>query len=516
MTSSSIKTVTSADLERKSLDSDIKDDASSPPTATMTNKRRSANSDVDHATTTTTYPRIAESAPFPALGSVHEVSRIMTRESEVQGQPKDDNASVITEKGGGDANEKPWEVPIETEGWRNPGWLAVIATFLVNFTVFGNSFSWGNFQRLYLEEVYAESTTQFGISFIGTLANSLLISLGVLLTPIISRFGYRATMAVGAIVCPLGMVLASFTTSLWQLYITQGLLVGIGGAFVFSPSITLPPQWFKKNRALASGIAVSGSGIGGVALSPLTVRLIDELGYRMALRVLGCLYFGILVISIIFARSRFRPAPSNTGSKGLDAFIDPSMLTWKFFLLALFCFLVPFGYIAPFFLAPTYASNVIHANASTGSTLVSIMSGMNSVCRICLGFMADHTGRLNTMFACTFLAGLFTMIVWQFSDSYGVFVAFCVLYGLTGGGFVSLFPVVTAEIVGVQNIQKGLSLCYFITIFGNLLGTPLIGLLQSARGWTAAIQFAGAPSVAAALVMLYLRFIINKKIFAVV
>lgn len=154
MTSSSIKTVTSADLERKSLDSDIKDDASSPPTATMTNKRRSANSDVDHATTTTTYPRIAESAPFPALGSVHEVSRIMTRESEVQGQPKDDNASVITEKGGGDANEKPWEVPIETEGWRNPGWLAVIATFLVNFTVFGNSFSWGNFQRLQVSICY--------------------------------------------------------------------------------------------------------------------------------------------------------------------------------------------------------------------------------------------------------------------------------------------------------------------------------------------------------------------------
>lgn len=95
----------------------------------------------------------------------------------------------------------------------------------------------------------------------------------------------------------------------------------------------------------------------------------------MALRVLGCIYFGILVIAIIFAKSRFRPAPSNTGSKGLDAFFDPSMLSWKFFLLALFCFLVPFGYIAPFFLAPTYASNVLLADASTGSTLVSIMSG---------------------------------------------------------------------------------------------------------------------------------------------
>lgn len=147
MTTPSVKTVTS-DLERKSLDSDIKDgDFTSSPAANITtaNRRRSAQSDVDHATTTT-YPRIAESAPFPALGSVNEVSRIMSRESEVQA-PKNDNSSIASEKGG-DAVEKPWEKPIETEGWRNPGWLAVVATFLVNFTVFGNSFSWGNFQRL--------------------------------------------------------------------------------------------------------------------------------------------------------------------------------------------------------------------------------------------------------------------------------------------------------------------------------------------------------------------------------
>lgn len=106
------------------------------------------------------------------------------------------------------------------------------------------------------------------------------------------------------------------------------------------------------------------------------------------------------------------------------------------------------------------------------------------------------------------------MAVWQFAHTYGAFVAYCVLYGLTGGGFVSLFPVVTAEVVGVQHIQKGLSVCYFITMFGNLVGTPIIGQLQKTFDWTAAIQFAGAPSVAAALVMLLLRFLINKKLWA--
>jgi hypothetical protein len=53
---------------------------------------------------------------------------------------------------------------------------------------------------------------------------------------------------------PLGLILASFATQLWQIYLTQGLLFGIGGALVFSPSISLPPQWFVKYRSLATGI----------------------------------------------------------------------------------------------------------------------------------------------------------------------------------------------------------------------------------------------------------------------
>lgn len=109
--------------------------------------------------------------------------------------------------------------------------------------------------------------------------------------------------------------------------------------------------------------------------------------------------------------------------------------------------------------------------------------------------------------------GVFIMVIWQVADSYGVYVAFCVLYGLTGGGWVSLFPVVAASVVGVKNIQRGMGLCYFTTMFGNLVGTPIIGLLQSSYGWTAAIQFAGAPTVAAGLVMLVLRFKLHPQLF---
>ena len=211
-------------------------------------------------------------------------------------------------------------------------------------------------------------------------------------------------MLIGAFVAPLGLVLASYNTALWQLYLTQGILVGLGGSFVFSPSLTLPPQWFTKNRALACGIAVSGSGIGGVCLSPMTQHLIENLGYRMALRITAAFIFGILLIATALARSRYLP-PASSNGKGLSALFDQSMMSMSFVLLSFFAFLVPFAYVTPFFLAPTFAS-YLGEDAAHGSALVSILSGMNAICRISLGFFADRVGNMNTMFTATFLSGV--------------------------------------------------------------------------------------------------------------
>lgn len=86
----------------------------------------------------------------------------------------------------------------------------------------------------------------------------MLLSTGLFTTPVIQRIGYRATLAIGSILAPLGLILASFATQLWHIYLSQGILYGIGAGLAFSSSVTLPSQWFVKNRALATGLAVSG------------------------------------------------------------------------------------------------------------------------------------------------------------------------------------------------------------------------------------------------------------------
>ncbi|KAI8089262.1 major facilitator superfamily domain-containing protein [Halteromyces radiatus] len=316
-------------------------------------------------------------------------------------------------------------------------------------------------------------------------------------------------MAIGSVLCPLGLVLSSLATSLWTIYLAQGLLFGIGAGLCFAPSIALPSQWFNKNRSLATGLAVSGSGIGAVAISPMTERLFSTLGYRNTLRVEGAMGFGILMLATAMAFSRYRPA-------GTFSIIDTKLLTKDMLITILFCVIMPFGYLGPFFLAPQYAS-FLHRTPAEGAALISIMSGMNSISRIAMGFIADRLGRINTMFMCTFLAGIFTMVVWEFSTSYGPYIAYCVLYGLTGGAFVSLLPVLIADIVGVENIQRGIGMSYTMTVFGSLFGTPLIGLLLQRYGWTDAIQFCGATTVFSSLVVLYLRYLrSNGKIFLII
>ncbi|KAI8084136.1 major facilitator superfamily domain-containing protein [Gilbertella persicaria] len=314
-------------------------------------------------------------------------------------------------------------------------------------------------------------------------------------------------MAIGTILAPLALILASFATELWHVYLSQGILFGIGSAFVFSPSVTLPSQWFTHKRAVATGIAVSGSGFGGVCLSPMTQRLIANLGYRNALRIQGAFGFGLLCISTALATSRYRP-PKNGKNKWYHVY-DRSLISRRFLLLLAFSFFVPFGYVAPFFLAPQYVGH-IGLDASAGAAMISVMSAANAICRITLGYLADRFGRFNTMFACTFLAGFFTMVLWQFASNYAIFAVYCIFYGLTAGGFVSLLPVTTADIVGVENIQKGLGMAYMTTVIGNLLGTPIIGLLLKSYGWTAAIQFAGAMSVISAAFMLILRLTVSR------
>ncbi|OZJ02607.1 hypothetical protein BZG36_04280 [Bifiguratus adelaidae] len=403
---------------------------------------------------------------------------------------------------------------VETSGSVGPppdggyGWFVVLSAFLVNFYIFGQTLSFGVFQDAYLKDVFAGQVSTLQVAFIGTLANSLMVGLGVFIAPWIARFGYRPIMAAGSIISPLGLILASINTSYWQLYLTQGVMFGVGGALTFNPSIGLPAQYFDKYRGVATGMSVCGSGIGGLTLSPLTQYLITHYGYRATLRYLGIMGFGILGISTLLAKPRLRLVFRGSPFK----IIDTSLLTKQMGIILFFGSTICWGYLVPFFLLPTYAQS-IGVSANTASVLVGVMSGINACSRIVLGYMADTFGRVNTMFTCTAIACISIFILWTFAHSLPVLIVFVIIYGTSGGGFISLYPVVTADVVGLAKLGTALGMVYSTNASGALFGTPVAGAILDAGGYIPCIMFAGVMTFIATLSMLWLKLIRGKGKF---
>lgn len=101
------------------------------------------------------------------------------------------------------------------------------------------------------------------------------------------------------------------------------------------------------------------------------------------------------------------------------------------------------------------------------------MSAVNAAARICTGYMGDKLGRFNSLFICTFMAGVMSVAVWVNAHNEATIWAFAVLYGFFGGGYIALFPTVQPQVVGLENISPAVGLLYFTNFFGYLFGTPI-------------------------------------------
>lgn len=302
------------------------------------------------------------------------------------------------------------EDPYWTEGLKNPGWLSTCALFLVTFSIFGILFCWGVFQPYYLDHVYAGQTDVFRIAFTGTSAQAITTLLGLPLSWVIRRIGYKGTMTIGMLLFPSSLILASFATQLWHVLITQGILLGVGAGFCFSSCFMLPSQWFIQKRGLVNGIGNTGSCVGALCLSPLAQHLIDTLGYRNALRVLGAIVFALLSLATLLARARYPPSstPTIMQKNEKQSFRSSPLYSIPFALALVFSLLAPFGYVAPFYLMPTYTMQVVGSSASMGAALVSVGMATGVVSRLGFGFISDRIGQINTLFIVTLISGRYT------------------------------------------------------------------------------------------------------------
>ncbi|ORZ00825.1 major facilitator superfamily domain-containing protein [Syncephalastrum racemosum] len=161
-------------------------------------------------------------------------------------------------------------------------------------------------QDYYAQNVFtAVPNATLQLSFAGTLWEFFIYLCSPIVQISISKFGYTSTNVFGLLLMTLGCELASFSTEIWHLYMTQGLLFGAGSCFLFITTTGLVPQWFTRRRGLANGVIAAGTGLGGLVLPLLVITPSNNtLGIAWTYRIIGILTFGFNVFTCIVVKPR--------------------------------------------------------------------------------------------------------------------------------------------------------------------------------------------------------------------
>ncbi|CAB1451549.1 unnamed protein product [Pleuronectes platessa] len=414
---------------------------------------------------------------------------------------------------------------------------------------------------------FTELQAHFGADYSETAwIHSLLDCTTMLFAPVGSligtRWSCRGTVMLGGLISSCGLLLSSFTSSLELLYVFMGVLTGLGFALCYTPAIALVGCYFRRRRALAYGVAVSGSGIGTFVLAPAVQRLIQRYTWRGALLVLSAFVANLCVCGALLRPITLRgeeadsegedrrgpvspqdaqlavkrshqsaggcsslgasPSPSSSPSLPLlpgnpapqverrRCFSSWSSREYRFLLLPDFLLLaVSFLFLAsgcslPFvFLVPC----ALHAGVSHqhAAFLMSILGVVDIVGNITFGWLTDHRClkpyRLTCYILSVAMEGLCCLLV-PLLRSFPVLVPFAVLYGYFDGAYVALIPVVTSDVVGAQHLSSALGVVYFLHALPYLVSPPFAGWLVDITGsYTATFLLSGSAQLASALIL---------------
>ncbi|KAI8664003.1 MFS domain-containing protein [Fusarium keratoplasticum] len=356
------------------------------------------------------------------------------------------------------------------------GWVCTAASAMINAHTWGLNSSYGAFLAHYLSVEYFTGATPLEYGFIGSLSISCALMVPPVATALTRGIGARPTMLCGVVIHTAGLILASLAAKVLHLFLTQGILFGLGMGLLFSPAAAIVPQWFSTHRSLATSISASGSGLGVLIYSVASGAMIQKLGVPWTLHVLGIVAFVVKTLCACLVKDR----SSAIGSTHL-AFDTRLLRRSEFLLLLGFSWFSMLAYVILVFSLSNYATwiGLDPSKAALISALFNLEHGFG---RPVIGYFSDQTGRLNMSILMTLLAALISLAVWIPARTYPVLVFFSVACGPVAGTFWATIGAVKAEVAGIQQVPTALNLVWLSIALPSLFSEPIALQIVSGTG----------------------------------
>jgi MFS family permease len=345
------------------------------------------------------------------------------------------------------------------------GWVVVAGAFLVLMVGYGAIYSYAAFA----EEIGAAfGAERASVAVVFALSGGSCFMISALTGPLADRIGARLLAGTGMLLVGLGFLVAAAAGSLIEIYVGYGLLVGLGVGCAYVPALAAVQRSFDVHRGLASGLAVSGIGI-GTALVPPAAELLAGYGDWRT----GFVLAGLTSAAVGVAGALLLPAGPGTARPDTARPTPPRDVLGRDFALAYAgTLLVSLPAVLPHALLVGTARD-LGLGPHDALALLGLI-GLGTIAgRFLLAALADALGRRAVFLVCCGSMAA-SMLLWALAKDEPALQAFALGFGALQGGFVALLPAFIADSFGPRSLGGLLGVLYTSRGIALLAAPPLL------------------------------------------
>ena len=362
-------------------------------------------------------------------------------------------------------------------------YIIVIASFL---TVAFSGGTWLNFGVFFTPLLTEFGWTRAMTSSAHSLCAVVFGLLGIVAGRLSDRFGPKVVLTAGGFLMGAGYILMSQTSTIWQLYLFYGVMVGIGLSPTFVVPMSTTARWFVKRRGMVTGIVLAGAGLLNTISPPVASWSISSYGWRTSYIILGIVTLVFLIGSALlmkydpskmgllpYGASEAKEGSSTSGAKGFS--LGQAIQTRQFWML--FVVFLCFGLYLQIIIVHIVPHAIdLGVSPAIAAGILAAYGGMSTGGMLVGGSISDKIGIKRTLIAVLVLALVASLLLLVAKSSWMLYL-FAVIYGFAQGGSLVLAPLIVAELFGLSSHGAVLGSIIFAATIAGSVGAYLAGYI---------------------------------------
>ncbi len=384
-------------------------------------------------------------------------------------------------------------------------WPALVGGGLMNVAL-GTYYAWSVYVPA-LEREFHWTRTQ--TSLVATIDMVFLASSFLVAGMLQDRIGPRAVATIGGLMYSAGLFLASYSQSLTMLYLTWGVMVGIGLGFGYLAPITVGSKWFPNHRGLVNGLAIGIFAAGSGIFGPIAGKLVEGIGWRATWQLYAGIFFVFTMVGAYLMKDppagyqaplSSSKAVNKPKSHHLDVPTSQVLQTpmfyalWFAYALGTTAGTMVISQLVPFARASGFSAQ----NAAFAITVGAVGSAAG---RFLSGWMSDHFGRVFTLRSIIVLSMLATPSLYVFRETALLFYILLFVVYYCYGTQLSVYTALTGDFYGTKYLATNYGTLLLAWGFAGVMG-PLIGARVFVVTGTYQYAFFGSAVLACAALAL--------------